>query len=484
MSIAAYDSVRDDSGLFRAVHSQHLERRSQVVRKRTAPRPKPSRKALLWLAAAVLVIAAALAQPWKSSSGEDVETSESEAPARNVKVDRPSAATTASVVLPATIRPWQTTTLYARVSGYLKAWHHDLGAHLKAGELLAEIDTPELDQELAEAKSLASEATAAAVQAKAERTEAEADLKVAEGQLARIEADLGLLKSQLVRREKLVKGGNVTREEYDTFRKQTDARSADLAAQKADVARRRANLTTRAAIIEVREATAKSRQSNVARLEELQLFKRITAPFDGTVMRRTAEVGMLITAGQDALFAIEDTSRVRVQVNVPQACAAQTRPGVAAAISLPEATTPDVQATVTRIAESVDAASRTMLAEIELENPAHRWQPGSYVQVALTMPQDGTAWTIPTNTVSMRVEGPHIAVVNEGNQVELKPVRLGRDLGARVVVLEGIGGDERLIVNPGDDLTSGARVEVSPSLRAPTELAQVPMSSGTDGGVN
>lgn len=466
---AAFDSVRDDAELFRALHEQHPPRRSQVLRQH---RPGSLRKTLLWLAIAALLLAALLWQPWKSLSSDVAPAPESQDAPRTVKVDRPARAATASVVLPATIRPWQTTTLHARVSGYLKAWHHDLGASIGAGELLAEIDTPELDQELAEAKSLAREAAAALVQAGAERTEAEADLKAAEGQLARMQADLELVKSQLRRREKLVRDGNVTREEYDTFSKQTAARKADVESQQADVARRRANLATRAAIIEVRDATAKSRESNVARLEELQTFKRIIAPFDGVVVRRTAEVGMLVTAGQDALFVVEDTNRLRVQVNVPQTYAGQTKAGVPAAISLPEATTSAVPAHVTRIAESVDAATRTMLAEIELENSSHRLQPGSYVQVALSMPQDGVAWTIPTNTVAMRVEGPQVAVINGENQVELKRIRLGRDLGNRVVVLEGIDGDECLVVNPGDDLSSGVRVQVSRSREPSAELVQ------------
>jgi len=128
---------------------------------------------------------------------------------------------------------------------------------------------------------------------------------------------------------------------------------------------------------------------------------------------------------------------------------------------LPESAQPDVQGTVTRIAESVEAASRTMLAEIELDNASHRLQPGSYAQVTLMVPQAGAVWTIPTNTLSMRIEGPHVAAVNELNEVELTRVSLGRDMGARVVVLDGIRGDEQLVVNPGDDLTSGDRVEVN-----------------------
>ncbi|HVC95865.1 MAG TPA: efflux RND transporter periplasmic adaptor subunit [Pirellulales bacterium] len=476
MSIATYASVRE-SGQFRRTSAEQplLARRSQTVVVPAERLPKRrSHKRLLWLAPAMLVVASVFYQPWKSASSEAVpEAGKSDGTVRIVKVDRPAPAATSSVVLPATFRPWQTTSLHARVSGYLKAWHYDLGARVHAGEVLAEIETPELDQELAEGKSLASEAVAAAVQAKAERTEAEADLEVAEAQLDRIQADKELVKSQLGRRKKLLPTGAITHEEYDTFSRQTEARTADVAAAQADVARRRANLATRAAIIEVREATAMSRQAAVARLEELQIFKQIVAPFDGVVMRRSAEVGMLVTAGQESLYVVEDTSRVRVQVNVPQTYAMQTRPGVAAVINVPESALSDVQGTVTRVAESVDAASRTMLAEIELDNASNRLQPGSYAQVTLMVPQANAVWTIPTNTLSMRVEGPHVAVVSEQSQIELKHVSLGRDLGARVVVLDGIRGNERLVVNPGDDLTSGVRVEVGqPRESAPDMVAR------------
>jgi multidrug efflux pump subunit AcrA (membrane-fusion protein) len=419
VSTATYVRARE-SGEFRpvSVETPVIAKRSQrvVVPAERLPKRR-SRKPLLWLAPAALVAVSAFYQPWKSASSETVPAGSSNDAVRTVKVDRPSPAATSSVVLPATLRPWQTTTLHARVSGYLKAWHHDLGARVQAGEVLAEIETPELDQELAEGKSLAREAAAAAVQAKAERTEAEADLEVAEAQLVRIQADKELVKSQLVRRKKLLPTGAISHEEFDTFSRQTEARTADVVAARADVARRRANLATRAAIIEVREATAKSRQAAVARLEELQIFKQIVAPFDGVVMRRTAEVGMLVTAGQESLYVLEDTSRVRVQVNVPQTYAMQTTPGVAAVINLPESAQPDVQGTVTRIAESVDAASRTMLAEIELDNSSHRLQPGSYAQVTLMVPQAGAVWTIPTNTLSMRVEGPHVAAVNQENRL-------------------------------------------------------------------
>ena len=169
---------------------------------------------------------------------------------------------------------------------------------------------------------------------------------------------------------------------------------------------------------------------------------------------------MLVTAGQGSLFVIEDMSRVRVQINVPQTYAVETSPGVAASISLPESSGPAVAVTITRVSDSVDSANRTMLAEIELENSKNRFQPGSYAQVALTTPQSSSAWTIPANAVAMRVAGPRVAVVNEHDKIEIRPVTLGRDLGARVVIVDGIRGDERLVLNPGDDLSTGIRVQV------------------------
>jgi len=452
---------------------------SQTVRLASSGRSaKPSWSAW-WLggvALATFVAGAAYFHPWQllpsHSLAAEEHAAEPHAVLKTVSIARPAPASSASIVLPATIRPWQTTTLHARVSGYLTAWHRELGSQVKAGELLAEIETPELDQELAEGEALAREADAAAVQAQAERTEAQAELQVAEAQLARVQAEWELAKSQLVRREKLLPRNAISQEEYDTFRRQVEARAADVAAAQSDVARRRTNLETRAAVIQARQAAASSRQANVDRLKELQGFKRITAPFDGVITSRTAEVGMLVTAGKEPLFVVEDLSRVRVQVDVPQTYAMQTTRGVAATVQLPESSVPPIQAEVTRVADSVNVASRTMLAEIELDNTAHSFQPGSYAQVTLAAPQRGTAWTIPTNTLSMRVDGPHVALVTDQNQIEIKRVVLGRDLGDRVVVSDGIRGSERLVVNPSDDLASGTRVQTAQQRQTPAKVAQ------------
>jgi len=450
---------------------------SQIIRvQRENTPPQWSWQRFTWPAAVVAATGATLGflQPWGYVRSETVrsETShpvkEHVTTGRVVNVAQPTPAETASVTLPANIRPWQTTTLHSRVTGYLTAWHVDLGDTVKAGDVLAELETPELDQEVAEGIAQAAEANAAAVQATAELSEAEAELSVAMAQLSRVQAEVELARSQLARREKLVSRSAISQEELDTFEKQLETRTADVAAAEADVARRRTGLKTRAAVIAARAATATSRAANVERLKELQSFKRIVAPFSGVVTRRSAEVGMLVTAGTEQLYVLEDMSRVRVQVSVPQSTAAIVRIGIPATISLPESSAPSTPASVTRIASSIDSTNRTMLAEIELENTTTHLQPGSYAQVTLTTPHQNSGWTIPANTLQMRIDGPHIAVVGSGGQLELRSVKLGRDLGGRVQILSGVRGDEQLVVNPTDDLVSGMQVEV----KRETKVAQ------------
>lgn len=415
-----------------------------------------------WYAGASMLLGAvALLAPARSKTAASVQSPLQSQAVKQVTVVAPAPVGAAEVVLPATVRPWQSTVLFARANGYLSAWHRDLGEEVKAGELLALIDTPELDQELAEAEARASQAEASTAQAVAEEQEAQAELDVAVAQLARNKAEMKLALSQLNRRKQLVATNAVSQEEHDAYLTAWEAKQADVAAAEADLVRRKKNLETRSAVIRSRLATAQSRKANVERLNELQTFKKIVAPFDGIVTRRDAEVGMLVSAGQEPLFVVEDIHRVRVQLNVPQTYSKQTIPGAAVVISIPETSDTPVQASVTRIAHAVDDASRTMLTEIELDNRDGEFQPGSYVQVALTASQGSSDWTIPTNTLLMRVDGPHVAVVDAKQQVNVREVKLGRDLGKHIVVVNGIDGRERLIVNPGDSLATGQKVRVA-----------------------
>ncbi|WP_254513003.1 efflux RND transporter periplasmic adaptor subunit [Anatilimnocola floriformis] len=444
-----------------AITSPHSRTRSQVIRVISdEPSTGWSWRSFAWPAVVLGVAVPALAafKPWEGLSHEAPTHQTEFALARFVTLAQPQAMTAGSVVLPATIRPWQSTDLNARVSGYLKAWHADLGDNVKAGQLLAEIETPELDQEVAEGEAQAAEALAAAVQARAERAEAQAELNVAIAQLARVDAETELVRTQYVRRESLLAKHAVSQEEFDSFQKQYEARIADVKAAQADVARRRTSLETKAAIITAREATANSRQANVERLKELQGFQKITAPFAGRVTRRDAEVGMLVSSSSKPLFTIEDVSRVRVQISVPQSHAAQLDVGATATITVPESRQPAISAQITRISGAIEVANRSMLAEVELDNAATRLQPGSYAQVLLATSASSANWTIPASTLQMRVEGPRVAVIDEQNRVEIRTVTLGRDLGDRVQVNSGIHGGERLVVNPTDDLANGHTV--------------------------
>jgi multidrug efflux pump subunit AcrA (membrane-fusion protein) len=439
---------------------------------RTARFPRPTASAgnsfvrkTAWLVAAFLGIAAitALLSAWRSVHAESAAPAHGGAEEHSIPqvvTATPKRSATSDVVLPATVRPWQATTLHSRVTGYLLAWHADLGAEVKAGQLLAELETPELDQEVSESEAQAQEALAAAAQARAEYAEAEAALQASIAQLARVQSELELARSQLVRREKLIATNSISQEERDTFQKMWEARTADVAAAHAEVNHRRTNLQTRQAVIAAREATAQSRSANVERLKQLQAFKRIVAPFDGTVTRRNAEVGMLITAGAEPLFEVQDMTRVRVQLNVPQTTAPQVHPGASATITIPESAIEPVTGEVSRIASSIDATTRTMLAEIELDNSEIRLQPGSYAQVRLGISNDNAPWTVPFSTVRMNSSGPQVLVVDSAGRIEVRPVKLGRDLGTSIVVLEGIVGNERLVVNPTDSLAAGQQVHV------------------------
>ena len=440
------------------VNSHEFEQRKPVAPVQAAKR---SGIVLSWplVMAVVIVAVSTTVKPWRWIATQSaVELPTAALPL--VQVTQPVAATTTSVTLPGTVRPWQTTSLHARVNGFLKGWYFDLGAEVHKGDLLAEIDTPELDEELAQNTALAREAEAAVVQARAERVEAEADLKVAQAELSRVQAELNLANNQLARRELLLKRKAISEEDYDLAVRQAETQAAGVAAAESDLERRRANLETRDAMIASRESTAQSRRSNVQRLKELQAFQKIIAPFDGIITKRVAEVGMLVAPNSGPLFAMDDMSRVRVQIHVPQSNSAALHVDLPAIVSLPESAERGIAGRITRMANSVEVASRTMLAEIELTNENRRLQPGSYSQVTLELPQQTESWTIPTKTLAMRVDGPHVVVVNESDRTIVRRVNLGRNLGNHVVVTSGIDGGERLVVNPTDDLQSGRQVNV------------------------
>ena len=315
------------------------------------------------------------------------------------------------VPLPAEVQAFVEAPIHARASGYLKRWLVDIGAPVKNGQLLAEIDTPELDQQL--------------VQAKAE--------------VAQNQAALDLAKITAARWTHLLKTASVS--EQETAEKQSD------------LALKKANLDAALA--------------NMHRLEQMKAFASVTAPFDGTITARLTDVGQLITAGSGhELFRLAQTHPLRVYVRVPQTMSRAIAPGQTAELILDQMPGGKIPARVVRTAGAIDPGSRTLLTELQVDNANGAILAGSYAQVRFSDSVAAPTLTLPANTLLFRAEGMCVGVVNADNKVEVRTVKLGRDFGQTVEILEGAGAGDRVIMNPPDSLASGLSVRVEEPAKA------------------
>ncbi len=376
----------------------------------SSPAAAPARKYLLLAAGIALlgaVMAIAILPRLESKAALSKANVELNVPTVSVIQPQLSSAFE-TLVLPGNAQAQMETPVYARTDGYLKRRLVDIGAQVKAGELLAEIDTPEVDDQLQQARA----------------------------DLANASANFELARKTGARWEQLRKERFVSEQGADQTR-------GDLRAKK---------------------AALESARFNVARLEKTQAFKRIYAPFDGVVTARNVDVGALIDAGAGGtgreLFRIASVSKLRVQVNVPQAQSRAAAAGIEAQIKLPEAPDRIYRGKLVRTAQSIDAVSRTLLAEIEVENESRELLPGAYVQVHLKLPAGKQALVIPVNALLFRGEGAQIASVGADQRVTLKTVALGRDFGTTIEIVSGLTAAEAVILNPSDSLTAGTKVRV------------------------
>ncbi len=293
--------------------------------------------------------------------------------------------------------------IYARANGYVRRWLVDIGAKVEKDQLLAELDTPEVARDLAQARA----------------------------ELVQAEASSSLAGTTAKRWKEMLAGKTVSRQE-------ADEKAGDLA---------------------LKQAMVDAAQAKVERLEEMVGFNRITAPFAGTVTMRTLDVGQLVSAGAGReLFRIAQADRLRVFVRVPQNYARAMTAGNSAELTLPEVAGRIFEAKIVRTAGTLDAASRTLLTELEVDNAKGELFAGSYVQVRFKGAQPDAVLTIPANALLFRIEGTMVGVVGEGNRVTLKKVTLGRDFGSYVEVHSGITAADRVIVNPPDSMIEGAEV--------------------------
>ena len=309
---------------------------------------------------------------------------------------------------PGTVQAIREAALYARSSGYVRRFHADIGAHVAAGALLAEIETPELDQELAQARA----------------------------SLGQVRAADALARTSLDRWRSMVKDSAATRQELDEREAAFQAAQANVAASEA----------------------------NVRRLEELQSFARVVAPFAGTVTARNVEVGQLVSpatgGGTRPLFTLSQADTGRVMISVPEAAAAQLHPGSDAEVVVASLGGEKFKGRVVRTSGAVDAATRTMLTEVDVPNPTARLLPGMFAQVRLAVQRLTPGVLLPANALVSGATGPQVALLRDG-RVHYTPVQLGRDLGTEIEVLSGLDEGATVVVNPSDDVAEGTTVRVA-----------------------
>jgi len=371
----------------------------------TPPPPKLARVVVIAVVIIVVLAAVAYWPRWQHRQALAAETRDLSVPTVTVVSPAPGKAAT-GLPLPAEIKPWIEAPIYARASGYLKRWLVDLGTRVEPGQLLAEIETPELDQQLEKSRH----------------------------DLAYAEAALALTKITAARYADLVKSASVSEQE-------NAEKQADFALKTASVAAARAE---------------------VRRLEELQSFNRVTAPFAGTITLRNVDVGDLIAAtGGKELFRLAQTDKLRVFVRVPQSLSPAIAPGQTAELLIAERPDRVFTAQVVRTAGAISADSRTLLTEMEVDNTRGEILAGSFAQVRLTGAPLAKILTVPGNALLFRAEGPQVGVVQPDGKVALRSVKLGRDFGATVEILSGVTGADRVILNPSDSLANGATVRVA-----------------------
>ncbi len=375
-----------------------------------------------WIAVLVVVVAAAIliagiVPRVRARTALNKETAQMAVPTVSV-VQPKRTAPSQEIVLPGNVRAFSDSPIYARTNGYLKRWYVDIGAHVKAGQLLAEIETPEVDQQLRQAR---------------------ADLATAQANhhLSQITAN---------RYVELWKENVVAKQEADNAASDYQAKGA----------------------------VVQSAEANVKRLEQLQSFEKVFAPFSGVITARNTDIGALIDPGSSGgtrteLFHIVQPDKLRVYVNVPEAYSQAAKPGLTADLTLAEFPGRRFQGKLVRTADSIDANTRTLLVEIDLDNPTRELLTGAYAEVHFKLPTAASSFVLPVNTLLFRSEGLRVAVVIDGQHADLKPITIGHDFGSEVEVVAGLTGNESIVLNPSDSLVSGQAVRVAASTPAKTE---------------
>jgi RND family efflux transporter MFP subunit len=342
---------------------------------------------------------------------------------------------TSALLLPGNIEPLYSAAVYARTEGYLERRNVDIGSKVKAGQVLAVISSPEVDQQL--------------LQARATLAQSEASLQQAKATLEQAKANAELTRLTMERDLPLGQQHAISQQIVDEAVQANNARVADVAAAEANITAAQANVT--------------ANRANVARLLQMQSFEQVVAPFDGVITARNVERGDLASTGSTAagkpLFNIAQSGTLRIQIDVPQSEAVNIQDGQKASIDVKERLGREYTGTVVRSAGSLDSAARTMLTEVQIDNGDGSLLPGMYAQVKFTLSEQRTSLIIPTSSLVIDQSGMHVVTV-QNNKVRFAPVVIGRDMGTQVEVLRGIQNSDTLVASPSDLLHEGQNVEV------------------------
>jgi RND family efflux transporter MFP subunit len=395
-----------------------VEDRPDTQAPEAAPVSRVSVGAVVVIVLLIAMVLAVLGIVRRRHTSKELVSYTAENAAPTVSLQTPQMQHNASeIVLPGNMQAFTMAPIYARTTGYVKAWYHDIGSRVRKGELLAVIETPELDQQLASAKA----------------------------DLATAVSNAGLAKTTAERYKDLIGSNAVSQQDTDNAVSQFQARNAEVAAA----------------------------QANVRRLEELVSFERIVAPFDGVITARNLDVGQLIsadgstnTAGAGTvrsnreIFDISAINTLRVFINVPQTYAPDARKGVTASLTLPQYPGRSFKGKLVRTSDAVDPNTRTLLAEVDVDNKSGELLPGSYTQVHLNVSRAAPALIIPVSALILEPDGLHVATVDDNHHAHILKVTPGRDFGATVEILSGLAEGQPVIANPPDSLTEGEEVRV------------------------
>jgi RND family efflux transporter MFP subunit len=375
----------------------------------TKPAPRRSRRLMLLLFIGLVGLAglAVYGIMNRSAATEKLEQQANQtASEQTVSVVKPERLPTAvSIELPGQTQAYIQAPVFAQTSGYLKTWYFDIGAHVKAGDVLAEIDTPQVDQQLNQAKATLKEAQAA----------------------------LDLSRVTYQRDQDLLQRRVIAQQDFDTA-------ASDLG---------------------VKQATLNADEAAVLSLQALEDFKIVKVPFDGIVTSRNTDIGALVNSGSgNPLFTVAQVKPLRVYINVPENMAQDVAVGASAELRFNEFPGREFAGKIVRTAGAIDPNSRTLLTEVDVPNESGELFPGAYTQVRLVTGGNNRSVLIAANTLLFRSEGAAVGVVNQNNVVELKKIKIGRDLGNQLEVTQGLTLDDRIIVNPSDSLTAGQKVKI------------------------